>query len=76
MDMAVDTEDMVMAVMVDTVLDMVVIIVASDLLMPKLNHGTAMADTDTAVDTADMVMAVMVETVDMADTGVRPHTPK
>merc|ERR1711881_148494 len=61
--------------------DMVVIIVASDLLMPnlkpnpplllrlmpKLHHGTDMAVMDMAVDTADMVMAVMVDTVlDMA----------
>merc|ERR1712061_21056 len=66
----------VMAVMVDTVLDMVVIIVASDLLrlMPKLHHGTAMEDTDTAVDTAMAVMAVMDMAVDT--TGVRPQLPK
>merc|ERR1712061_765076 len=71
MDMAV-----VMAVMVDTVLDMVVIIVASDLLMPmpKLPHGTAMEDTDTAVDTVMAVMAVMETAVDT--TGVRPQLPK
>merc|ERR1719278_1208738 len=62
--------------MVDMVLDMVVIIVASDLLMPmpKLPHGTAMEDTDTAVDTVMAVMAVMDMAVDT--TGVRPHTPK
>merc|ERR1711878_161402 len=67
MDMAADT---VMAVMVDTVLDMVVIIVASDLLMPmpKLPHGTAM------VDTAMAAMAVMDMAVDT--TGVRPQLPK
>merc|ERR1711992_20304 len=73
MDTAVDTAD---TVMVDTVLDMVVIIVASDLLrlMPKLHHGTAMEDTDTAVDTAMAVMAVMDMAVDT--TGVRPQLPK
>merc|ERR1739849_76223 len=58
------------------VLDMAVIIVASDLLrlMPKLHHGTAMEDTDTAVDTAMAVMAVMDMAVDT--TGVRPQLPK
>merc|ERR1711994_679965 len=63
-------------VVMDTVLDMVVIIVASDLLrlMPKLHHGTAMEDTDTAVDTAMAVMAVMDMAVDT--TGVRPLLPK
>merc|ERR1712024_57982 len=76
MDMAVTAVDTDMAVMVDTVLDMVVIIVASDLLrlMPKLHHGTAMEDTDTAVDTAMAVMAVMDMAVDT--TGVRPQLPK
>merc|ERR1712007_316414 len=80
MDMAVTAVDMAdMAVMdmaVDTA-DMVVIIVASDLLMPnpkpnpplllrlmpKLHHGTDMVVMDMAVDTADTVMAVMVDTV-------------
>merc|ERR1712024_330518 len=61
---------------VDTA-DMVVIIVASDLLMPnlkpnpplllrlmpKLHHGTDMVVMDMAVDTVDTVMAVMVDTV-------------
>ena len=87
---AVAMADMAMAVMdmaVDTA-DMVVIIVASDLLMPnlkpnpplllrlmpKLHHGTAMEDTDTAVDTAMAVMAVMDMAVDT--TGVRPQLPK
>merc|ERR1712007_270015 len=89
MDMAVTAVDMAdMAVMdmaVDTA-DMVVIIVASDLLMPnpkpnpplllrpKLHLGTAMEDTDTAVDTAMAVMAVMDMAVDT--TGVRPQLPK
>merc|ERR1712141_84451 len=75
MDMAVTAGDTDMAVMdmaVDTA-DMVVIIVASDLLMPnlkpnppllpKLHHGTDMVVMDMAVDTADTVMAVMVDTV-------------
>merc|ERR1712149_78818 len=67
------TDMVVMDMAVDTVLDMMVIIVASDLLrlMPKLPHGTAMEDTDTAVDTAMAVMAVMDMAVDT--TGVRPQ---
>merc|ERR1712038_908204 len=62
MDMAVDTADMV------------VIIVASDLLMPnlkpnpplllrlmpKLHHGTDMVVMDMAVDTVDTVLAMVV----------------